>query len=66
MCEIKAYMSVAGSEDLIMDDVAVVRQEDGEVVLTDILGQQKRVAGVISEVRVMEHKLFVKQPGADR
>lgn len=59
MCEIKAYLLEDGGESLLMEDVAVLRQEGGEVELTDILGRQERIRGAISEVRVMDHKAFL-------
>jgi predicted RNA-binding protein len=60
MCELTAYLVQGEEEELLMEDVASIRPEGEAVVLTDILGNEKRFEASIAEVKVMEHKLLLK------
>ena len=59
MCEITAYSVTGGREEKVMEEVAVIRVEDGQVVMTDILGREQTVQGSIREIRLLEHKVFL-------
>lgn len=62
MCELNAYVLDNGEEELVMEDVAVIKPEAGDVILSDIMGRQKKIPGTIGEVRVMEHKIYLHRP----
>ena len=44
-----------------MENVVTVDPYEGKVYLTDLLGEQKIVDGVIKEIRLMDHKIILKE-----
>lgn len=61
MCESAAYIYREGDLERIMDNVVSVDPLDGKVYLTDLLGDQKIVDGEIKEIRLMDHKIIIKE-----
>lgn len=61
MCESAAYIWKEEKLERIMDNVVSVDPTEGKVYLTDLLGEQKIVDGVIKEIRLMDHKIIIKQ-----
>ena len=61
MCESSAYLITKGREEKIMDYcIAVIPQADGKILLTDLLGEQKIVDGMIKEIMLLEHKIILE------
>ena len=61
MCESSAYLITKGREQKIMDYcIAVIPQANGKILLTDLLGEQKIVEGMIKEVMLLEHKIILQ------
>ncbi len=51
MCESSAYMQKDGEqEELILEDVVMLRPDDGRIILTNILGDKKELAAEIDSV----------------
>ncbi|MEF9991218.1 MAG: CooT family nickel-binding protein [Romboutsia sp.] len=61
MCESAAFISRDDKLERIMDNVVSVDPIDGKVYLTDLLGDQKIVEGEIKEIRLMDHKIIIKE-----
>ncbi len=61
MCESAAYIFKDGELERIMDNVVSVDPYEGKVYLTDLLGEQKIVDGEIKEIRLMDHKIIIKE-----
>ena len=61
MCESAAYILKEDGMERIMDNVVSVDPFDGKVYLTDLLGEQKIVDGEIKEIRLMDHKIIIKE-----
>lgn len=61
MCESAAYIWKDDKLERIMDNVVSVDPTEGKVYLTDLLGEQKIVDGSIKEIRLMDHKIIIKQ-----
>jgi predicted RNA-binding protein len=60
MCETNAYLLRGGTEELIMEDVAIVRRKDGKLELKDIFGEEKAVSGDIREIQFLDHKILIE------
>jgi predicted RNA-binding protein len=60
MCETSAYLLRDGEEELIMEDVALVRPKDGELELKDIFGEGKIVSGNIKEIQFLDRKILIE------
>ncbi|MCC5909312.1 MAG: CooT family nickel-binding protein [Clostridiaceae bacterium] len=61
MCESSAYLVTNEGEKRIMDNVVYMKPEDGKVYLSDLLGEQKIVEGIIKEIKLIEHKIIISE-----
>ena len=66
MCLSTVYRLHDGEKQLVCKNVASVRQQDGVLVFTDIMGVQTRVDAVLDRMDLMENFIFLrdKQPAA--
>ena len=51
MCLSTAYLDQkmeSGSEKILMEYVSTVRMEDGDIILTDMMGEQQRIRGMLT------------------
>lgn len=66
MCLSTVYRFHDGEKQLVCKNVASVRQQDGVLVFTDIMGAQTRVDAVLDRMDLMENFIFLrdKQPAA--
>jgi len=61
MCEAHAYMVSATGQDRIMENVVRIGyDEDGTLVLSDLFGDELRVAARIREIALLEHKIYLE------
>ena len=61
MCESAAFLLKDDKLERIMDNVVTIDPYDGKVYLTDLLGDEKIVDGIIKEVRLIDHKIIIEQ-----
>ena len=62
MCEANAYFRDEGEEVLIMDAVDIMEPEgDGVWRLTDLFGDQKTVEGHVTEMNLVNHRIFFER-----
>ena len=61
MCDLNAYVLKQGKEELLLESVNHVRVENGEVVLRNLFGEEKRVRGAVSEVSMTRNRILVEQ-----
>ena len=62
MCESTAYLITEDGERKLMDYVVdVVPRENGRLSLTDILGEEKIIEGMLKEIRLLEHKIIIEE-----
>jgi predicted RNA-binding protein len=61
MCEANAYMIVDGEEQMVLEDVDLLRPEGNEVYLRSAFGEQKTVSARIKELRLMDHKIILEK-----
>ncbi len=60
MCEASAYIIKDGREELILKDVDKLENEDGEVNLVNIFGDQKRIRARVKTLSLVEHKIILE------
>lgn len=53
-----------GQKQLVCKNVAAVRQQEGALVFTDIMGVQTRVEAVLDRMDLMENFIFIKDAKA--
>ena len=61
MCDLKVYVATQGKEELLLEAVNVVRVEEGEVIVRNLFGEEKRVRGAVREVSLIKNRLVVEQ-----
>ncbi len=60
MCEASAYIIKDGREELVLKDVDRLENEDGEISLVNIFGDQKRVKARLKALSLVEHKIILE------
>lgn len=62
MCESTAYLITPEGERKIMDYVVeIIPQADGKLFLSDILGEEKIIEGMLKEVKLLDHKIMIEK-----
>jgi len=59
VCEAAAYIVKDGKEELVLESVDVLENENGEVSMVNLFGEQKR----IKTLSLVEHKIVLEQLG---
>ncbi len=60
MCEANAYIYKDGSEELYLENVDIMRPEEGKIFLKNLFGEQKVFEGEIKEVSLLSHKIILR------
>ncbi len=61
MCEANAYFLREGKEELILESVDVLENQNGEVRIANIFGEQKIVKGRIHSMSLVEHRILIEE-----
>jgi predicted RNA-binding protein len=61
MCEANAYVLKDGSEELYLENVDVMKPEDGKILLKNLFGEQKIFDGRIKEISLLRHKIILEK-----
>jgi predicted RNA-binding protein len=61
MCESNVYLKKNNSEELIMENVAVITPVDQDTfLLKGLLGESMEVKAVIEDINLMGHKIILR------
>jgi predicted RNA-binding protein len=60
MCDTNAYIDKEGNEELYLENVNLIRPEDGRVYLKNLFGEEKTFKGSIKEISLNSHKIILK------
>lgn len=60
MCEANAYILKDGEEELYLENVDIMRPEDGRIFLKNLFGEQKVFKGEIKEISLIRHKIVLE------
>lgn len=61
MCEANAYILENGKEELYLENVDVMKPEDGKIFLKNLFGEQKIFKGEIKEVSLLKHRIILEK-----
>lgn len=61
MCEANAYIMKEGKEELVLEDIALLRPEEEGLYLQNIFGEQKRVKARIKEMNLLDHRIILQE-----
>jgi predicted RNA-binding protein len=59
MCELNAYISKDGNEELYLENVNTAKSEEGRVLLKNLFGEQKVFEGLIREISLPGHRILL-------
>jgi len=60
MCEANAYLIKGGAEELILEDITLLRPEGNELFLENMFGEQKRIKARIKEMNLTTHRVILE------
>ena len=60
MCDLNAYVLKQGKEELLLESVNNVRVENGEVIMRNLFGEEKKVRGQVREVSLTRNRVIVE------
>ncbi len=61
MCEANAYILKEGKEDMVLEDLIILRPEGEELYLQNIFGEQRRIKARIKELNLIEHRIVLEE-----
>jgi len=59
MCELNAYISQEGKEELYLENVNSAKSEEGKVFLKNLFGEQKVFEGMIREISLPGRRIIL-------
>ena len=62
MCEANAYLLKEGREELVLEDISILRPEQEGLYLQNIFGEQKRIKAKIKELNLIDHRIILEEP----
>ena len=60
MCESTAYILKDGREKLVLECVDVIENNDDQVKLTSLFGEQKTIKARVKEFSLVDHKIILE------
>jgi predicted RNA-binding protein len=61
MCEANAYIYKNGKEELYLENVDLLKPEEGKILLKNLFGEQKVFDGDIKEISLLKHKIVLEK-----
>jgi len=61
MCESHAYLMKEGKEELVMEDIMILRTEGNNYFLQNIFGEQKRIRARLKEMNLIDHRIVFEE-----
>ncbi len=61
MCEANAYVYSDGKEELYLENVDIMKPEQGRIFLKNLFGEQKVFEGEIKEISLLRHKIILEK-----
>ena len=61
MCEANAYNFKDGEEELYLENVDIMRPEEGKIYLRNLFGEQKVFEGKLREISLLHHKIVLEK-----
>lgn len=61
MCLSKAYLTGEEGEELILDEISSVKNKNGTLLFTNILGEEREVEGDIRSIDFIDNKIVLEE-----
>lgn len=59
MCEANAYIETDGGEELYLENVDILKPEDGKIFMKNLFGEQKLFEGSLKEISLIKRKIIL-------
>ncbi len=59
MCETNVFIDKNGDEELFMENVDVIRPDDGKILLKNLFGEENVFEGSIKEISLKKHRIIL-------
>ena len=59
MCLAKAYVGNNGERELLMEEITSLKSEDGKLLVTTLLGEQREIEASIKEIDFMASNIIL-------
>ena len=60
MCESTVYILKNGEEQIFFEDVDTLENSNGEIKLSNILGEAKNIRGTVKRFSLIDHKIILE------
>ena len=61
MCEANVYLVKEGKEELVLEDVSILRPERDELYLQNLFGERKTMKARIKEMNLIDHRILLEE-----
>jgi predicted RNA-binding protein len=64
MCLAKAYFGAKSENELVMEDIASIKAENGKLLVTSLFGEAKEIAARIREIDFKSSDIILEKTGS--
>jgi predicted RNA-binding protein len=61
MCETNAYVREKGEDQLFLENVDILKPEEGRIYLRNLFGEEKHFEGSLEEISLTKHKIILQK-----
>jgi predicted RNA-binding protein len=61
MCLAKAYLGSHGENELLIEEIALLKAQDGKLLLTTLFGEQREIEARIKEIDFRASKILLEK-----
>ncbi len=62
MCQSSVYfVKEDGREELIMEDVNIIKPEGDQILMVGLLGEKKQISARIKELQLVDHRIILEK-----
>ncbi len=60
MCESTAYVLIDGKEELVLESVDLLEDNEGQIKITNMFGEEKTIKAKIKVLSLVDHKIVLE------
>ncbi len=64
MCLAKAYIGGKGEKELLMEEIASIKAEDGKLLIMTLFGEKQEIAASIKEIDFKSSSIILEKTGS--
>ena len=63
MCLAKAYLGAKDNNELVMEEIASIKEENGKLIVTSLFGETKEIVARIREIDFKSSDIILEKAG---